>query len=163
MGSSRTLCSDQVGAATRPIGELQTTSTSSSSRRPCSATRATPARRTGRPARTAAARTDTGLGPELVRLRDHRPATAGFTRQELVAFLEGRRIATRRFFGGNLTRHPAYQDVRYRVHGDLTNSDIVTDDTFWIGVYPGLTEEMIAYMVDSITEFTGARPAATVH
>ncbi|MBP2328513.1 dTDP-4-amino-4,6-dideoxygalactose transaminase [Kibdelosporangium banguiense] len=89
--------------------------------------------------------------------------TAGFTRQELVAFLEGRRIATRRFFGGNLTRHPAYQDVRYRVHGDLTNSDIVTDDTFWIGVYPGLTEEMIAYMVDSITEFTGARPAATVH
>jgi dTDP-4-dehydro-2,6-dideoxy-D-glucose 3-dehydratase len=80
--------------------------------------------------------------------------TAGFTRQELVAFLEGRRIATRRFFGGNLTRHPAYEDVRYRVHGDLANSDIVTDDTFWIGVYPGLTEEMIGYMIDSIVEFT---------
>ncbi|MFD9738964.1 lipopolysaccharide biosynthesis protein RfbH [Umezawaea sp. NPDC059074] len=83
--------------------------------------------------------------------------SAGYTRQELVAFLEGRRIATRRFFGGNLTRHPAYQDVEYRVVGDLANSDVVTDDTFWIGVYPGLTEEMIGYMIESIVEFTAAR------
>lgn len=78
---------------------------------------------------------------------------ASYTRRELVAFLESRRISTRRFFGGNLTRHPAYRDVHYRVHGDLTNSDIVTESTFWVGVYPGLTEEMIDYMIESITEF----------
>jgi dTDP-4-dehydro-2,6-dideoxy-D-glucose 3-dehydratase len=89
--------------------------------------------------------------------------SAGYTRQELVAFLESRQIATRRFFGGNLTRHPAYQQVRYRVHGELINSDIVTEDTFWIGVYPGLTEEMIGYMTESITEFTRTRsPKAAV-
>ncbi|WP_431976568.1 lipopolysaccharide biosynthesis protein RfbH [Micromonospora haikouensis] len=78
---------------------------------------------------------------------------APYTRQELVAFLEGRRIATRRFFGGNLTRHPAYADVEYRIAGDLSVSDIITQHTFWIGVYPGITGEMIQYVVDSIHEF----------
>lgn len=79
--------------------------------------------------------------------------TAGYTRAELVAFLESRRISTRRLFGGNLTRHPAYADVHYRVSGDLDNSDVVTMDTFWVGVYPGLTTEMIDYIAESITEF----------
>ncbi|MFJ7250487.1 lipopolysaccharide biosynthesis protein RfbH [Kitasatospora sp. NPDC098652] len=80
---------------------------------------------------------------------------APYTRRELVAFLEERRIATRRLFGGNLTRHPAYADVTFRVSGDLSVSDIVTEDTFWIGVYPGITPEMIDYVVGSIREFAG--------
>jgi CDP-6-deoxy-D-xylo-4-hexulose-3-dehydrase len=79
--------------------------------------------------------------------------SASFSRKDLVAFLESRKISTRRFFGGNLTRHPAYTDVEYRVAGDLTNSDIVTDHTFWVGVYPGLSTEMVAYIADSIVEF----------
>ncbi|WP_035847266.1 lipopolysaccharide biosynthesis protein RfbH [Kitasatospora azatica] len=84
-------------------------------------------------------------------------AGAPFSRAELVDFLEGRRIGTRRLFGGNLTRHPAYQNQRFRVVGELTNSDIITEHTFWVGVYPGLTEEMVAYIASSIREFVAAR------
>ncbi|MDV6263927.1 lipopolysaccharide biosynthesis protein RfbH [Rhodococcoides yunnanense] len=79
---------------------------------------------------------------------------AGYTRRELAAFLEKRNIHTRRFFGGNLTRHPAYVGTEHRVSGKLINSDLVTDNTFWIGVYPGLTDQMINYMIESVTEFT---------
>ena len=78
---------------------------------------------------------------------------AGFTRRGLTDFLEGRRIATRRLFGGNLVRHPAYLDQPHRIVGELTNSDIMTENTFWVGVYPGLTEEMIDYIAESIREF----------
>ncbi|WP_369019957.1 lipopolysaccharide biosynthesis protein RfbH [Streptomyces californicus] len=82
---------------------------------------------------------------------------APFTTAELVAFLEERRIGTRRLFAGNLTAHPAYQGVEHRVSGTLTNSDIVTGRTIWTGVYPGLTDEMIDYVVTSIKEFVAAR------
>ncbi|EGX60542.1 lipopolysaccharide biosynthesis protein RfbH [Streptomyces zinciresistens K42] len=78
---------------------------------------------------------------------------AGFTRRDLVDFLESRRIGTRRLFGGNITRHPAYEDVDYRIVDGLTNCDIVTDDTFWIGVHPGLTPQMVDYVIESVTEF----------
>ncbi len=81
---------------------------------------------------------------------------APFTRDELVAFLEGRNIGTRRLFGGNLTRHPAFQDRPHRIAGDLTNSDIITERTFWIGVHPRLTAEMVDYMADSVREFVTA-------
>ncbi|WP_150251044.1 lipopolysaccharide biosynthesis protein RfbH [Nocardiopsis deserti] len=80
---------------------------------------------------------------------------APYSRAELVHFLESRRIGTRLLFSGNLTRHPAYLDRPHRVAGDLTNSDIVTENTFWTGVYPGLTDEMIDYVVSSIREFVG--------
>ncbi|MDX2596086.1 MULTISPECIES: lipopolysaccharide biosynthesis protein RfbH [Streptomyces] len=82
---------------------------------------------------------------------------APFTRKELVDFLESRKIGTRNLFAGNLTRQPAYQDVPHRVVGDLTNSDIITEQTFWIGVYPGLTDEMTDYMVASVREFLAGR------
>ncbi|MFE6721729.1 lipopolysaccharide biosynthesis protein RfbH [Streptomyces albidoflavus] len=82
---------------------------------------------------------------------------APFERAELVDFLEGRKIGTRRLFAGNLTRHPAYADQEHRVVGDLANSDIITEQTFWIGVYPALTEEMLDYVVTSVKEFMGAR------
>ncbi|OEV02641.1 lipopolysaccharide biosynthesis protein RfbH [Streptomyces oceani] len=82
---------------------------------------------------------------------------APFSRAQLVSFLEARKIGTRRLFAGNLTRHPAYADRPHRVSGDLVNSDLVTEHTFWVGVYPGLTEEMIDYVVESITEFVGSQ------
>ncbi|MEU0131174.1 MULTISPECIES: lipopolysaccharide biosynthesis protein RfbH [unclassified Streptomyces] len=78
---------------------------------------------------------------------------APFRRPELVDFLTARRIGTRLLFAGNLLRHPAYRDVEHRVSGDLTNSDVVTERSFWLGVYPGVTAEMTDYMVSSIKEF----------
>ena len=69
--------------------------------------------------------------------------------------LEARNIRTRRLFAGNLTRHPAYIDQPHRIVGDLTNSDVITDQTFWIGVYPALTEEMLDYVISSVKEFVG--------
>ncbi|MER8236260.1 lipopolysaccharide biosynthesis protein RfbH [Streptomyces sp. NPDC101490] len=78
---------------------------------------------------------------------------AGFTREGLVAFLESRKIGTRRFFAGNLTRHPAYLDRPHRVSGSLANSDIVAGHTFWVGVYPGLSEEMVRYIAESVRDY----------
>ncbi|MCK9868098.1 lipopolysaccharide biosynthesis protein RfbH [Nocardiopsis dassonvillei] len=82
---------------------------------------------------------------------------AGYTRAELTAFLESRMISTRRFFGGNLARHPAYLDREFVVSGSLDNSDFVTEHTFWVGVYPGLTAEMIDYVAASVREFAAGR------
>ena len=64
--------------------------------------------------------------------------------------LERRKIGTRLLFGGNLLRQPAYLDSKYRKIGDLPNTDYVMNNVFWIGVYPGLTEDMIDYVIDSI-------------
>ncbi|MFB7918449.1 lipopolysaccharide biosynthesis protein RfbH [Streptomyces sp. NPDC056061] len=82
---------------------------------------------------------------------------APFTRQELVAFLENRHIGTRRLFGGNLTRHPAYIGRDHRISGELTNTDVITEHTFWVGVYPGLSIEKIDYVAESIIEFVRLR------
>jgi CDP-6-deoxy-D-xylo-4-hexulose-3-dehydrase len=84
---------------------------------------------------------------------------APFSRAELIAFLEERRIASRALFGGNLTRQPAYKDVRYRKVGDLRNSDLVMNNLFWIGVYPGLTTEMLNYVIESFHVFSSALAA----
>ncbi|MER7911279.1 lipopolysaccharide biosynthesis protein RfbH [Streptomyces sp. NPDC096068] len=84
-------------------------------------------------------------------------ADAPFSRAELVHHLEERKIGTRRLFAGNLTRHPAYLDRPHRVVGDLANSDVVTENTFWIGVYPGLTEPMLDYVITTVREFVEAR------
>ena len=81
---------------------------------------------------------------------------APFTRDALTAFLESRKIATRLVFAGNLVRQPAYKGVEYRVVSDLANSDRVMRNAFWIGVYPGLTREMLAWMIESIHEFCRA-------
>jgi CDP-6-deoxy-D-xylo-4-hexulose-3-dehydrase len=78
---------------------------------------------------------------------------APFTRNQLIQFLESRKVATRLLFGGNLIRQPAYRNVQYRVVGELNNTDLVMNQTFWIGVYPGLTEEMINYMVETFHSF----------
>lgn len=78
---------------------------------------------------------------------------APFSRNELIAFLESNQIATRLLFSGNITRQPAYQHVPYRVVGDLNNSDIVMNQTFWIGVYPHLTPAMLDYALEVFARF----------
>jgi len=74
-------------------------------------------------------------------------ASSPISRNELIDFLEGKKIATRLLFGGNLIRQPAYKDIKYRKVGDLKESDIVMNQTFWIGIYPGLTKEMLDYVI----------------
>jgi CDP-6-deoxy-D-xylo-4-hexulose-3-dehydrase len=78
-----------------------------------------------------------------------RPGSS-LTRNEVTGFLEHRKIGTRLLFGGNLVRQPAYKDVRYRVAGPLDNTDFIMNNVFWIGVYPGLTNEMIDYMLEAL-------------
>lgn len=77
------------------------------------------------------------------------------TRNEIVQALNERKIATRLLFGGNLLRQPAFMGTRRRVHGELTNTDIVMNDTFWIGVWPGLTIPMLDYMIESLHQILG--------
>lgn len=81
---------------------------------------------------------------------------APFTRNQLVQHLEQKRIGTRLVFAGNLTRQPAYANVKYRRIGELKNTDRVMNDAFWVGVYPGLTEEMLAYVAQTIFDFCRA-------
>lgn len=78
---------------------------------------------------------------------------AGFTRNDLTRFLEANRIETRNLFSGNLLRHPAFQDIPHRVVGDLTNTDVVTKQTFFVGVYPGIDEAQLDYMADVFGRF----------
>lgn len=78
---------------------------------------------------------------------------APFARAELVRFLEDKKIATRPLFAGNLTRQPAYRNVKCRAIGKLTNTDLIMNNSFWVGVYPGITPEMIGYVVESFHEF----------
>jgi len=72
-----------------------------------------------------------------------------FTRDEVVRYLNSNRIGTRFLFGGNITRQPYMKGRSFRIVGDLTNADVVTENTFWIGVYPGLTVKHIEYVIDT--------------
>jgi CDP-6-deoxy-D-xylo-4-hexulose-3-dehydrase len=81
----------------------------------------------------------------------------GFTRDELTQHLDSRRIGTRLLFGGNLLRQPYMRKRNYRVVGELTNADIVTERTFWVGLYPGLTSDHLQYMVETISDFARGR------
>jgi CDP-6-deoxy-D-xylo-4-hexulose-3-dehydrase len=78
---------------------------------------------------------------------------APFSRDALVRHLNSRRIGTRYLFGGNLIRQPYMIGREFRTVGDLANADIVMRQTFWIGVYPGLADTHIDYMVDTISSF----------
>jgi len=82
-----------------------------------------------------------------------------FSRADVLRFLEERNIASRALFGGNLVRQPAYSDVQYRKIGNLPNSDLVMNQLFWIGVYPGITPEMLQYVIETFHEFPGKRRA----
>ena len=76
-------------------------------------------------------------------------------RVDLLKFLDQNKIGTRLLFAGNLTRQPYFEQVNYRVVGELTNTDMIMNNTFWIGVYPGLTEEHLSFMIAKIEEFFG--------
>lgn len=75
-------------------------------------------------------------------------------RTQLLRHLDARKIGTRLLFGGNLLRQPAYKGIEHRVIGNLGNTDLIMRNTFWLGVYPGLTKEMLNYVIEVIAEFT---------
>ncbi|WP_213805850.1 lipopolysaccharide biosynthesis protein RfbH [Granulicella sp. dw_53] len=83
-------------------------------------------------------------------------ADAGFTRDQMTRALEAQKIGTRLVFAGNLLRQPAYEGIECRVIGNMVNTDFVMNHVFWIGVYPGLTREMLDFIVRTIVEFVRA-------
>jgi CDP-6-deoxy-D-xylo-4-hexulose-3-dehydrase len=83
---------------------------------------------------------------------------AGFTRADLVRFLEANRVETRNLFAGNLLRHPAFQAIPHRIVRDLVNTDTVMSNTFFVGVYPGLDSARLDHMAAAFDSFmTGSR------
>ena len=76
-------------------------------------------------------------------------------RTKLLRYLDGKKIGTRLLFGGNLLKQPAYKNVERRVVGNLENTNLIMTNTFWLGVYPGLTDQMLAFVSDVIHEFVG--------
>lgn len=87
---------------------------------------------------------------------------AGFTRDEIVSYLESKNIQTRMLFVGNILKHPCFDEMRasgegFRVAGNLSNTDKIMNNTFWVGVYPGITEDMCGYMVEQIKSFVNSK------
>lgn len=80
---------------------------------------------------------------------------AGINRVDLLQYLDQNKIGTRLLFAGNLTRQPYMKGRNFRVSGELTNTDIVMNETFWIGVYPGLSNEMLDFVISKIEAFFG--------
>lgn len=81
---------------------------------------------------------------------------SGLNRNKLIRYIEGKNIQTRLLFSGNLIRQPCFDEIRgtdaYRIVGDLSNTDYIAENTFWIGVYPGMTDNMLEYMARIVTE-----------
>ena len=82
-------------------------------------------------------------------------AEAPFRRVDLLRFLDQRKIATRLLFAGNLTRQPYFAGRHYRVSGSLDNADAIMQHTFWLGVWPGLSETQLDYVAESLADFCG--------
>lgn len=87
---------------------------------------------------------------------------SGFTRDEIVNHLESRGIQTRMLFAGNMIKHPCFDEMRksakgYRIVGSLKNTDIIMNQTFWVGVYPGLTDNMIGFIIKTIRKFINGK------
>lgn len=81
---------------------------------------------------------------------------SGLSRNKVTRYIEDHNVQTRLLFSGNLIKHPCFDQIRqsdaYRVVGNLTNSDFIMNNTFWVGVYPGMTDEMIDYMANVIID-----------
>lgn len=84
---------------------------------------------------------------------------APFTRDQLTRYFDANKIGTRLMFAGNLLRQPAYKDIECRVIGDMKNTDFVMNQVFWLGVFPGLTEPMLDYIVDTTKDFVAQMTA----
>jgi CDP-6-deoxy-D-xylo-4-hexulose-3-dehydrase len=82
---------------------------------------------------------------------------SGVNRVDLLAYLTQNRVGTRLLFAGNLTRQPSMAGRHYRIAGELANTDVVMNNTFWIGVFPGLSRDMLAFAADRIMTFLGLR------
>ncbi len=80
---------------------------------------------------------------------------AGLSRNELIEYLDGYKIGTRLLFAGNLTRQPYFKEVEYRISGRLSNTDITMNQTFWIGIYPGLSHKHLDYVAEKFETFFG--------
>jgi CDP-6-deoxy-D-xylo-4-hexulose-3-dehydrase len=85
----------------------------------------------------------------LLTIREDAP----FSKSDIVTHLEKHQIATRMLFAGNIIRQPSFTNVKYRAIGNLKNTDVIMNQAFWIGVYPGMTETMLEYMISTIAEF----------
>jgi CDP-6-deoxy-D-xylo-4-hexulose-3-dehydrase len=81
----------------------------------------------------------------------------GIDRTELLTFLTGRNIGTRLMFAGNILRQPAYLGIEHRLHGSLKNTDYVMNQSFWVGVHPSLSQEMLDYIVASLQDFVASK------
>jgi len=77
---------------------------------------------------------------------------APFSANEMIAYLESKKIYTRRFFAGNIIKQPGYKHKSY-VYKDLVNTDYIMNNGFWIGCHPGITNQMLQYMIEMISEF----------
>ena len=84
---------------------------------------------------------------------------SGLDRNAVTGYIESRNVQTRLLFSGNLIKHPCFNQIRdtdaYRVVGDLENTDFIMNNTFWVGVYPGMTDEKLEYMAKVILEAVG--------
>ena len=83
---------------------------------------------------------------------------SGFTREDTIDYLESKGIQTRMLFAGNMIKHPCFDEMRstgkgFRIVGGLKNTDLIMNQTFWVGVYPGMTDGMLDYMVKVMKEF----------
>jgi CDP-6-deoxy-D-xylo-4-hexulose-3-dehydrase len=78
-------------------------------------------------------------------------------REDLLRFLDSRKIGTRLLFAGNITKQPGYQHVDFRIVGNLENTDIVMRRSFWVGVFPGLTKPMLDYVITSISDYMSGK------
>jgi len=92
---------------------------------------------------------------------------AGFSRNEIVEYLENNKIQTRMLFAGNLVRQPCFDQMRaenkgFRVVGDLINTDRIMNHTFWVGVYPGLVDQAVRYLINQIRLFIGKKQSAHI-
>jgi CDP-6-deoxy-D-xylo-4-hexulose-3-dehydrase len=82
-------------------------------------------------------------------------AESGIKRNDLINYLEQNKIGTRLLFAGNLTKQPYMANRNYRVSGELTNTDVVMNQTFWLGTYPALGQEQLDFIAEKLEEFFG--------
>lgn len=78
-------------------------------------------------------------------------------RKDLLRFLDSRKIGTRLLFAGNILKQPAYKEIDFKVVGELRNTDIIMHRSFWVGVYPGLTKQMLDYVIESISDYMSGK------